>query len=887
MDGYRKYALTHEGDVMHGARLFADEQKLACSKCHSVDGSASKAGPDLFAAGDKFGRRDLVEAVLMPSAVISPGYGTVIVETKTGEEYQGILKQATDAGVQLMGAEGKLVSIAKADIKEQRGGTLSLMPEGLQVGLSLQEFTDLTEYLATLQQPESTLVSNHGMPGVIPLLATPVLARLFFSEALKLPRGKVQTGLTAFHQVPGLTNVFLVLHQKGMIWRMEKTATGENKDVFADLTGEVFYERGPNGLLDLAFHPKFRENRKYYLKYQVFEEGKVATIIVEKTFAENFKGDSGQPPRRMLKIVSVGEDHSGGCLQFGPDGFLYIVMGDTGPHNDPNGHAQNLQLLLGKLMRIDVDRTEGELAYAIPADNPFRGRADARPEIWAYGFRNPWRFSFDRVTGDLWLADVGQDREEEVDIVHRGENYGWNVYEGFEPFSNQYRQEGRKFAPPVFAYKRKYGISVTGGHVYRGDKQSSFYGVYVCGDYSSKRIFGVTQENGILKSARQIGTLPQGLVSFGTDEAGQIYAVGFEGMIYQLDFSETRFDVIKPESVQTQALKRVEQSDFGETLDGSVVKLITLRNSKGMSAEIISYGAIIKALRAPDRNGNFTNILLTTDSLRNFQRFGGPAAVIGRVANRIGGAQFELDGKTYKLPANNGKNTIHGGRKGFSQAVWTVEDVPQKSNESSVKLVYLSKYGEEGFPGNLKTSVIYALTDNNELRIDYEAETDQPTIVNLTNHAYWNLAGGGSCLDNVLWIPSSNYTPTDADLIPTGEVRPLKGTPMDFSQPTRIGDRIRQLTPKLNGYDHNYILGEGKAMKMAARLTEPKSGRMMEVRTTQPAVQIYTANHLQHTAVCLETQHYPDAIHHTNFPSIVVRPGEPLKETTLFTFLAK
>jgi len=339
--------------------------------------------------------------------------------------------------------------------------------------------------------------------------------------------------------------------------------------------------------------------------------------------------------------------------------------------------------------------------------------------------------------------------------------------------------------------------------------------------------------------------------------------------------------------VHAQTLKRVEQADFGKTQDGTEVKLITLRNSKGMSAQIISYGAIIKELHAPDRNGNFTNILLTTDTLQKFQRFGGPAAVIGRVANRIAGARFELDGTTYKLPANSGKNTIHGGRKGFAQVVWTVEAVPQKNGESSVKLVYLSKDGEEGFPGNLKTSVIYTLTDNNELRIDYEAETDKATIVNLTNHAYWNLAGGGSCLDNVLWIPSESYTPADAELIPTGEVLSLKGTLMDFNQPTRIGDRIEQLKPKMNGYDHNYVLGGGKAMKLAARLTEPVSGRIMEVRTTQPAVQLYTANHLGHTAVCLETQHYPDSIHHTNFPSIVIRPNEPLKETTLFTFLAK
>jgi aldose 1-epimerase len=338
---------------------------------------------------------------------------------------------------------------------------------------------------------------------------------------------------------------------------------------------------------------------------------------------------------------------------------------------------------------------------------------------------------------------------------------------------------------------------------------------------------------------------------------------------------------------KAEDFKRVEQADFGKTPEGTPVKLITLRNAKGMSAQIISYGAIIKAVQVPDREGKFTNVLLSTDSLEKYLRFGGSAAVIGRVANRIAGAQFELDGTTYKLAANNGKNTIHGGRKGFAQVVWNVEDVPAKDSESSIKLSYLSKDGEEGFPGNLKTSVTYTLTDKNELRLDYEADTDKPTIVNLTNHAYWNLAGGGSCLDNVLSIPAESYTPAGDDLIPTGEIKPLKGTPMDFNEPTRIGERIEQLKPKINGYDHNFILGEDKVMKMAARLVEPKSGRVMEVRTTQPAVQLYTANHLGHTAVCLETQHYPDSIHHKNFPSIVVKPGAPLKETTVFTFSAK
>jgi aldose 1-epimerase len=335
-----------------------------------------------------------------------------------------------------------------------------------------------------------------------------------------------------------------------------------------------------------------------------------------------------------------------------------------------------------------------------------------------------------------------------------------------------------------------------------------------------------------------------------------------------------------------QTLKRIERSDFGITREGEKVEMITLRNARGMSAQIITYGAILKELEAPDRNGNFTNILLATDSIKQYQGgFGAPGAVIGRVVNRIANAQFELDGVTYKLAKNSGKNTIHGGRKGFGKVVWSIEDSPIKEQESSVRLTYLSKDGEEGFPGNLTVAVTYTLTDHNELRLEYEAKTDKPTIVNLTNHAYWNLAGGGTCLDNVLWIPAKSYTPANAESIPTGEILPLAGTPMDFNAPTRIGERIEQLEPQMTGYDHNYILGEDKVMKPAARLFEPVSGRIMEVRTSQPAVQLYTGNHLGHTGVCLETQHYPDAIHHPNFPSIVISPGETLQETTLFTFL--
>ena len=217
---------------------------------------------------------------------------------------------------------------------------------------------------------------------------------------------------------------------------------------FADVGKDLFNERGPNGLLGMAFHPKFHENRRYFLKHQVFEEGKIATTVVERTASPDFRSDSGQPSRRLWEDVSATQDHSGGCIGFGPDGFLYIAMGDTGPQQDPQGHGQDLTTHLGKILRIDVDHADPRLAYAIPADNPFRDRSDARPEIWAYGFREPWRFSFDPLTRDLWVGDVGQDRVEEVAIVRRGENHGWNVYEGFEPFSNRYRKDVASYSGP-------------------------------------------------------------------------------------------------------------------------------------------------------------------------------------------------------------------------------------------------------------------------------------------------------------------------------------------------------------------------------------------------------------------------------------------------------
>jgi glucose/arabinose dehydrogenase len=299
---------------------------------------------------------------------------------------------------------------------------------------------------------------------------------------------------------------------------------------------------GATGLLGLAFHPRFRENHKYYIQHQLVVAGQIHSRVSEKVASPDFTRDSGRPSRTIFDVACSTDVHSGGNIAFGPDGMLYIGMGDTGPQGDPGGHAQNLATPLGKMLRIDVDHEQSStMPYAIPADNPFRERAGARPEIWAYGFREPWRFSFDSATGDLWVGDVGQDRIEEVDLVRRGENYGWNVYEGFDLFSSRYRSEGMTGTPPVFAYNRRLGNSITGGYVYR-HAGSAFDGVYVCGDFTSKRVWGIRQSDRKLTDIRQLCLAPQSIASFGRDENGTLYVVGYDGTIYQLDFGDASFE---------------------------------------------------------------------------------------------------------------------------------------------------------------------------------------------------------------------------------------------------------------------------------------------------------------------------------------------------------
>jgi hypothetical protein len=287
------------------------------------------------------------------------------------------------------------------------------------------------------------------------------------------------------------------------------------------------------------------------------EAGPLAVRILERKANAEGVADSGEPSKVILSIPVFSNIHNGGHLAFGPDGMLHIGMGDTGPQGDPRGHGQDLNKHLGKILRIDVDHVDGDKLYSIPPDNPFRDRKDALPEIWAYGLREPWRFSFDPPTGDLWVGDVGQGLYEEVTIVRRGENHGWNVLEGFRPYSDRYAKSGENYVRPVFAYHHRVGPSVTGGFVYRGKQQPALVGKYICGDYETRRVWALTQRDRTLTSIVEIGRAPERIVSFGLDDAGEIYIVGFDhGIIYHIDASSADLEPVDYEYRDIVAISR-------------------------------------------------------------------------------------------------------------------------------------------------------------------------------------------------------------------------------------------------------------------------------------------------------------------------------------------
>ena len=336
------------------------------------------------------------------------------------------------------------------------------------------------------------------------------------------------------------------------------------------------------------------------------------------------------------------------------------------------------------------------------------------------------------------------------------------------------------------------------------------------------------------------------------------------------------------------------------------IDVFTLKNSRGMEVKIINFGGIVTSIKVPDRSGRVADVVLGFSNLDDYLKphpsFG---AAVGRFANRIAKGRFTLNGVEYKLAVNNGENHLHGGIKGFDDVFWTAEEV-NSLRGPGVRLTYLSKNGEEGYPGNLTVTMTYTLTHRNELRIDYLATTDKDTVINLTHHSYFNLAGegNGDILNHRLKLNAARFTPTDAGSIPTGELRSVRGTPFDFLTPHAIGERINQDDEQLkfgNGYDHNFVInGRMGSLRQAAVVTDPSSGRVMEVWTTEPGIQLYTGNFLDGTLVgpsgkayqrrsgfCLETQHYPDSPNKPNFPTTTLKKGATFKSTTIYRFTAR
>jgi len=363
---------------------------------------------------------------------------------------------------------------------------------------------------------------------------------------------------------------------------------------------------------------------------------------------------------------------------------------------------------------------------------------------------------------------------------------------------------------------------------------------------------------------------------------------------------------LSPAGAKSQSGSTTKKS-FGKTPDGQPADLFVLTNKNGAEVSITNYGGAVVSLKVPDRGGKLADVVLGYDGIDGYVNdksyFG---ALVGRYGNRIGHAQFVLDGKTYTLAKNNGENSLHGGVKGFNKAVWTAKTLSKKDGQL-LELSYLSKDGEEGFPGNLKVTVTYTWTDANALKIEYSATTDKKTVVNLTNHSYFNLAGQGSgdILGHLMTIEADKFTPVDSGLIPTGELRDVAGTPFDFRNSTAIGARISQDDEQLKlggGYDHNFVLrrSAGSSESLAARVVEPTSGRVLEVWTTEPGVQFYTGNFLdgksagkggatypKRSAFCLETQHFPDSPNQPKFPSVALNPGERYHTITTYKFSAE
>lgn len=644
---------------------------------------------------------------------------------------------------------------------------------------------------------------------------------------------------------------------------------------------EVFVKQD-GGLLDVAVHPDHAQNGWIYLAYtEKGNEPDTSMTVVVRGRIRDHRWCEQQTLFRADPKFYIPKDtsHYGCRFLFDPAGNLFFTLGDRGRPEE----AQDLSSPLGKIHRIAADGS-------IPADNPFLKTPGALPTVWSYGHRHPQGLAYHPESGRLWETEHGPTGGDELNVLQPAHNYGWPVVSAGTHAERTFAagREGMD-APAAFwtPSLAPSGIGFYAGERFPGWRNSLFVACLAGQQLRRIETEGdrVTHQEPLFK------------------ELGRVRHVltGPDGMLYLAFNGPDRVARIVPleedaPSAAAGSGEAVQREPFGKTGDGRETELFTLRNTHGLVARVTNFGATLCDLQVPDRRGKLGSVVrpIRASAAGFEQGFAQSGAVFGRVANRIAGARFLLDGTEYQLSANTGNNHIHGGFKNFSRVVWTVA-TPAPESRASVEFRYLSQNGEEGYPGNLQVSVRYTLTEQDALRIEYRASTDRPTPVNLTNHAYFNLAGDGDVLESELTLNADHYTVVDAALLPTGEIRPALGSFLDFTRGAPLGARAEHLG-KSRRYDHNFVLNRpphDHSLGFAARVVEPRSGRILQTWTTEPGLQLYTSPLDAENSpgrfgfFCLETQHFPDSVHHPHFPSTILRPGETFHSVTEFRFSAK
>ncbi|MCX6953494.1 MAG: PQQ-dependent sugar dehydrogenase, partial [Verrucomicrobia bacterium] len=585
------------------------------------------------------------------------------------------------------------------------------------------------------------------------------------------------------------------------------------------------YVRQDGGLLDVAVHPDYAKNGWVYLAY--VEKGTVPessmTVVIRGRIREGRWLDQETIFRADPKHYSVRDTSHYGCrFLFDGQGHLFFTIGDRGRADD----AQDLTSPLGKIHRIFDDGR-------VPSDNPFVGRPGAIGSIWSYGHRHPQGLRYHPVTGRLWESEHGPTGGDEVNVIDAGHNYGWPVVSAGTDSVRKFEASHAGMDAPLATWTPAIApCAIEFYHADRFPRWANSLFVASLGGQQLRRL----ETDGDRVSHQEVLFKELGRV--------RNVVTGPDGLLYIAFNAPDRLARLVPVADDSAPAAPVARSSFGRNPEGREVDLYTLTNRHGAVAKVITQGAILADLRVRDRTGKFASVVREmTPTPENFARgFPQAAAVFGRVANRIANARFTIDGREYLVTPNNKPNHIHGGVKNFSRVVW--QAAPSETpGVAAVTLTYVSPDGEEGFPGTLTATVRYTLTDQDTLRIEYTATTDKPTPVNLTNHAYFNLAGGGDVLDHEVMINADRYTVVDGALIPTGEIRRVNGTPLAFTISARLGARAAQLSASRR-YDHNFVINRpagDASLVFAARVVEPRSGRVMETWTTQPGVQLYTS----------------------------------------------